>query len=448
MPLTTGYPDIFTIPVELAQRILAFCHPWDVAAFSRASRLAYNLVYLPIDQYLWRQLFIALFDHPTEVLNARREAGLPTTSTVIDWRSGLTSRLHAELIASDDFAPQPKRQYALGIFASALQEAAPPTTTHLSSLHASAPPSKTLLWLERIMQASRILENTVSSTDANMLQAHLRAICTASIQDSGNNHTLAYAMQRRSESRSYVYDLRNYGSDNTWGPYLVDGSINWIHVENLVNVILMNLRELPERWASTRPPLGLQATRPHSAPGTYSCKDWAGVEGKWRRYVCFMDYRDLFAFNYSDLADGPRHPQFFEDPRFREATRLMEFKLHIIPMQSSRAYRFATSGEMTSHDPYPPLYFSGSSKGVNGNEAIVEGFVRMGKDGKVHWQFMTIYDSSPQWSSTGIQIGDTGSAMGVVGVWTTVAHDQDDPVGPFWLWKVEEDYPSDLMEYT
>jgi hypothetical protein len=40
-------------------------------------------------------------------------------------------------------------------------------------------------------------------------------------------------------------------------------------------------------------------------------------------------------------------------------------------------------------DPYPPLYFSGSSKGVNGNEALVEGSVRRGRDGAVRWQFVS-----------------------------------------------------------
>lgn len=36
----------------------------------------------------------------------------------------------------------------------------------------------------------------------------------------------------------------------------------------------------------------------------------------------------------------------------------------------------------------PPLYFSGSSKCVNGSEALVEGTVRMGSDGAVRWQFV------------------------------------------------------------
>jgi len=39
-------------------------------------------------------------------------------------------------------------------------------------------------------------------------------------------------------------------------------------------------------------------------------------------------------------------------------------------------------------DLYAPLSFTGSSKGVNGNEAEVEGFVRMGHDGVARWQLV------------------------------------------------------------
>ncbi len=39
----------------------------------------------------------------------------------------------------------------------------------------------------------------------------------------------------------------------------------------------------------------------------------------------------------------------------------------------------------------------------------------------------SVIDSSLQWthcSSDGVQVGNVGSAMGVVGVWTTALHDQ------------------------
>jgi hypothetical protein len=72
--------------------------------------------------------------------------------------------------------------------------------------------------------------------------------------------------------------------------------VAYVHLEAIVNVVLLNLQELPRigAWANTAPPAGLEATRAYSAPGKFTKKDWAGVEGTWRRFVCFMDYRDLF----------------------------------------------------------------------------------------------------------------------------------------------------------
>jgi hypothetical protein len=51
----------------------------------------------------------------------------------------------------------------------------------------------------------------------------------------------------------------------------------------------------------------------------------------------------------------------------------------------------ASSIWITSHSDsdYPPLFFSGTSRGVHGNEAIVEGLVRMGWSGVVRWQFVS-----------------------------------------------------------
>jgi hypothetical protein len=38
---------------------------------------------------------------------------------------------------------------------------------------------------------------------------------------------------------------------------------------------------------------------------------------------------------------------------------------------------------------YPPLCFSGFSRGVNTRHAVVEGTVRMGEDGIIRWQFVS-----------------------------------------------------------
>ena len=90
---------------------------------------------------------------------------------------------------------------------------------------------------------------------------------------------------------------------------------------------------------------------------------------------------------FTDLADGPRHPKFFKDPRFREATRLIEVKLNLIPFDKLRFHRL-TEIPSSKNPQHPPLFFTGSSKAVNGNEAAVEGFVMMGMDGIARWQLV------------------------------------------------------------
>jgi hypothetical protein len=90
-----------------------------------------------------------------------------------------------------------------------------------------------------------------------------------------------------------VYDLGNYRRDNDYGPFLGRGQINWVQAEAIVNVIQTNLMDLRDIWMDRRPPVGLEATRAYSVAGARNrlSVDWACVEGTWRRFVCFMDYR-------------------------------------------------------------------------------------------------------------------------------------------------------------
>ncbi|KAF5355737.1 hypothetical protein D9756_004027 [Leucocoprinus leucothites] len=480
---------IFTIPLELVHRILTLGHPDDVAAFSRTCRSAHELVQ---DEYLWRQIWHAYpFDDP-ELLRAHRQAVCLATSLEISplrdgWKAEFTRRIRAEHVALkkrehySSLSPKEKKT-ALQVFVSVLEGALPASVGGgMEGKFRDASISQNIQWVQRVLFHSRliapVLQSLEDEKEISELQAHIRS-CMDEYEWGGK--TRRAISDRRNRSRAFVYDLRNYSYKNDYGPYHPDGRVSWVHIENIVNVVLSNLQDLPVHIVSpARPPSGLESLRPYSAPGKYSPRDWAGVEGllslflmdvvssqqlgTWRRYVCFMDYRDLFAFNYSDIADGPLHPKFFEDPRFREATRLIEVKLHIIPRSEIRFFP-PSEIQLSASQKHPLTFFHGTSKGVNGNESTVEGYVRMARDGTVRWrlvsleftflsstadkQKLSIYDNSPQWSSNGVQIGDVGSARGGVGVWTTKTHEQGDPVGPFWFWKVEDDCSENLVEYT
>ncbi|KAJ3718435.1 hypothetical protein C8R42DRAFT_675984 [Lentinula raphanica] len=438
---------LFSLPPELILHILTFCHPTDIARFAEVCRSTFDLVCNGNSQFLWREVFLQLYDDPRKAIRPIIHDDDEAFSEPFDWKGALQHRTEAEIVAHHALnAESNKRQRTLKTFVDAVTQALPAPRDSQSR------PSLNLQWLDRLLRETQML--TIVQPGWDMVDEHSRLMAYISLThdsstDEDSQETLA---DRRVSSRCFVYDIRNYRQVTHWGPFLPSGSVNWIHIEHLVNVVLTNLRDLPDHWGATTPPLGLEHTQAFTAPGPYSDNDWAGVEGTWRRYVCFMDYRDLFAFNYSNIANGPRNPEFFRDSRFREATRLIEVKLHLVPENQLRFHEPSPDcGQVKTR--YPTLYFAGTSRGVTGNEAKVEGSVCIGIDGTVRWTFYdliqgAVHHSSTLWCSKGVQLGGIASAAGIVGSWSTSAHDQGDPVGPFWLWKVPHAHTGPLMDFT
>lgn len=98
---------------------------------------------------------------------------------------------------------------------------------------------------------------------------------------------------------------------------------------------------------------------------------------------------------------GPRNPAYFNDPSFREATRLIRLDLQLTSPDKLKfrglmdaGYNIAEeqggeSVSSTSDPRYPTLYFTGSSRGSIGNEATIEGNVRLGVDKVPLWRFVS-----------------------------------------------------------
>lgn len=217
-----------------------------------------------------------------------------------------------------------------------------------------------------------------------------------------------------------------------------------MHVDHIIDTITRNLDDHGPLWGGPNfPPKGFDSVRPYSAPGSFGRKerDWVGVEGKWRRIVCFMDYRDLYVYNAAHGGrDTARERSVFDQPDFEEATRFIYLELHIVgysPTYSSNPVPLKAADAKSIKDlgPRPTIHFSGTSKGGSGNEASVRGFVHMTKDNYIRWSFVSIYDSLVQWRSEGVQVGAVASAMGVIGIWTGANRAPTEPAGPFWLWK-------------
>ncbi|KAJ7785938.1 hypothetical protein B0H16DRAFT_1294731 [Mycena metata] len=162
--------------------------------------------------------------------------------------------------------------------------------------------------------------------------------------------------------------------------------------------------------------------------------DWAGVEGEWRRVVCWLDYRELLMHNVDIDAAG------FSSDDVQETMRIFPMNLRV-----ARYSRPPTPP--VGADPQaliwrlPIIHVEGDSQGTDTDEIsrrVIEGTVRMIGDGAVRWS-MTSSEAAglaPEWVTESVQVGDIGSAAGIIGLWTGAEHSSTDPLGPCWAWKV------------
>lgn len=276
---------VLPIPSEITEQALILCHPRDVASFSQTCRKAHRLVYENPDQYLWRQLFLLFpFDDP------RQTQSTSGGDRQFNWRKELHRRMEAQLIASCKSPKLVDLLRAIETFVYVVHSAAPVTRVH------ERVPSPNLLWVVDVLQSTNMLRSPLlASEEGNQSLARLRSCLALTLDeyDEDDDEGKESLKVIRTRSRCQVYDLRNYHRENDWGPFTTAGDVNWTHIESIINVISMNLYDRPSDWPETRPHYGLEATRSYSAPGAtaWGTGDWAGIEGHWRRYFCFMDFR-------------------------------------------------------------------------------------------------------------------------------------------------------------
>ncbi|KAJ8079994.1 hypothetical protein PM082_016820 [Marasmius tenuissimus] len=178
--------------------------------------------------------------------------------------------------------------------------------------------------------------------------------------------------------------------------------------------------------------------------------DWAGVTGNWKISFCFCDHGRLIRFNKAlrklqkgssessststtSVSDYPPEASMLS---VAEVLRTMSASLHITHIVQTAQF-----------PAYPILYFGGEAVFGGGVNNVMTGWVRVIDDsgvedmrrGKedlvVRWHFVSGETGNPIWSGEGVQVGGIRSAYGILGAWTTIFHDEEDPVGPFWLRK-------------
>ena len=307
-PYTTSM--FLSLPTELVQHVLCFCAPQTLAALSQTCRLIFTLVYDTKDQRLWREVFLSV---PFDDL---RDSPDHDPTVPIDWKTELQRRIRASSVVAftpDDLPlSEEMREQVLDAFEPLVKVAHSAVPPFRMDPDSPPVPSHNMRWLTDVLARCALFSDPERSTsfvgdseDLQQLLAYwgtpLRGVPT------GNLHT---------ESRSFVYDLRHYTLESNWGVYRAVGTeqinetqaryiyeADWEHVKHCVNAVLFGIKydgtgafaHPPNPAKLLCPPMGFNSIRAYSAPGSFNRKpgDWAGVEGMWVRYVCFMDYSDL-----------------------------------------------------------------------------------------------------------------------------------------------------------
>ena len=156
-------------------------------------------------------------------------------------------------------------------------------------------------------------------------------------------------------ARSRVYDLRQHTEHTFWGPFLDDGSqeVDWEKVEAIMLILDHNIQNFvrnheihnksaipnwtqpfkganPYSYVSTKvsgSSIPMQPSTPLEAQDPYN------VTGTWARIVCFLDYTELYAFNFrNDRPLPPNEPRRPLDTE--EATRLIEKRIRVTKVEA------------------------------------------------------------------------------------------------------------------
>lgn len=172
-------------------------------------------------------------------------------------------------------------------------------------------------------------------------------------------------------ARSLVYDLRQHTDHTFWGPFKDDGSqdVDWEKMEAIMIVLDHNMKKpkqtfpgyeglfdvpdkpfvgaIPKSFVSRPSSIPIEPALPLEAQDPYN------VTGTWMRIVCFLDYTELYQFNFEseDIPDNrPRKPIDIE-----EAIRFINMKIHVTKVRPP--------GEEDGQR-LPVVHFSGTSSSL------------------------------------------------------------------------------------
>ena len=281
--MVPGAVRITDLPLEVLERVLLMSDPLDVAYTAQTCRHFRGLIYTTDDERFWRALYLSgPFDDPRKAvtyLGSRRSG--------INWREELQRIIRARTVVDNVSACRSdERCQVLRTLLDMITNIPP------LPFPESEPTSRNLLWVQALLQDGKFLDLESQTHEEEQLRARLHTWFGLTDTDG--------SAAKRADSRAYVYSQRNYQSSNNFGPYLRDGSgiVNWKHMQKLAHVLACNFAEREEEEDVFEiHSLGLVFCQAVIPPGLdLNCEsDWAGVEGLWRIFYCFMDHRELLS---------------------------------------------------------------------------------------------------------------------------------------------------------
>ncbi|OCH87969.1 hypothetical protein OBBRIDRAFT_758996 [Obba rivulosa] len=404
------------LPLELIEQVILECDPLDASSLAQTCSALHLLIYNRTSQHIWRTLYLSLpLDDPR---HCRTPLGYPVTDEV-DWRTDVQRVIRARTVVFRPMCCRPGEYLVVLQTLLRLVTLLPPVPGADSDELAS-----NLVWVAALLRGGTFLEDEslVLTFEEEQLRARIHTHFGLTTTD--------YLRARRTESRAFVYAMRNYQEANDYGPFMLDGSgcINWEHLQAIHHVMAMHIVpgvDNPEETAGfTIFPMSLpycQSIIPMDL-NLDTEKDWAGITGTWQCSFCFCDHRELLYYNNFNLSGADTlDPSLFDHADFTEIFSSLNVEMHVVG---------------TEHDPAHPtrplIRFAGN---VNG-QPTMEGWVAVTPGQQIRWHFTSGDGGVPMWSSEGVQIGGVRSTFGVLGSWTTAQHNRSDPVGPFWLRKI------------
>ncbi|KAI0386036.1 hypothetical protein F5Y04DRAFT_162127 [Hypomontagnella monticulosa] len=445
------------LPPEIVHHVLGYVDPPDLAWIPRICKSFYYTV--KGNASLFKDVYLNHFDQPS-------------TKSSVDWEKGLKDIVRLQVICDDRKNIQNKKDelpFVYDTVKTFLQNAATDTervqfTTYPESRNArllgsifgkEANQAAFLCRSFLFERARRNIENE------GMFKEHERE----NHQKSAHLHCLygapmLYAQPESPKTRhnkmspyacSKVYDLRQYSQKSRWGPFMSgddndsdDGvdRVDWEKVEAILIVIGANLRKLgfmkfpicknfwDEPFAGTWP----MSYKPRELEPLEQ-QDPYGITGTWLRVVCFLDYTDFFAYNFTSENNDRRIARPAID--VGEATRLILMKLHVTGIEPPGP---------NDGQELPVVHFEGISRSLddsydeNANSDLrgMRGSVRLTRDGEVRWTTFSVFSGVERWRSESVQIGGVKSAKGVFGNWFDKDFDPRGPAGPTVFWKVSD----------